>query len=429
MRVNKKFTSDTELVLTVTADEPTLHPIKEHVLTHLKKHVKVPGFREGKVPPAMVEKNINQAALQEEFLKEALNHLYAQAIRSEKLRPVSNPDVTIRKFVPFSMLEFEAKVPVVGKVTLPDYKKIKKTKKAVAVSQKDIDEVLKSLRLRLAEKKDVNRAAKNGDQVWIDFSGKNDKGEAVKGADGKDYPLRLGSNTFIPGFENELLGLKPGEEKTFEIKFPKEYGVKALSAKKVTFTVQVTKVQEVDLPEPTDAFATKAGPFKSIKELEVDIKKQLTLERQQQVARDFESELIMEVASKSEVAIPQVMVDEQADRVLKEHRQNLTYRGQTYPEFLEAEGTTDEKFRKEVLEPQARERVKAGLVLSEVAERENIDVTPEELDIRMQVLKNQYQDKAMQAELAKPETRRDIASRILTEKTVNKLASYATNHK
>jgi trigger factor len=427
MQINKSFNSETEAVLTVSADNETLSPIKDSVLKHLRKHVKIQGFREGKAPLSMVEKNTNQETLHTEFLNEAINRLYSDAIRQENLRPVDNPQVSITKFVPFSNLEFQAVVQVVSDIKLADYTKIKKKKPEVSITADDIKEVIESLRLRLAEKKDVQRVAKSGDQVWIDFSGTDTKGEPVKGADGKDYPLALGSNTFIPGFEDNIVGLKAGDEKTFTLTFPKDYGVKALANKKVTFNVTVTKVQEVVKPAVDDNFAKQVGPFKSLKDLKEDIKKQLKHERQHQVDRDFESELIMEVSSKSKLSVPETMIAEQVERLMQELQQNLMYRGQTIQEFLEAEGKTEESYKNEILKPQAEERVKAGLVLSEIAEKEHIDVTPEELDIRIQVLKGQYTDDSMQQELDKPENRKDIASRILTEKTISKIVSYAVS--
>src|SRR5690606_2381802 len=143
-----------------------------------------------------------------------------------------------------------------------------------------VEEVLDRLAVRDADKAEVQRAAKDGDEVWIDFKGVDAKTkEPVAGADGKDYPLALGSNTFIPGFEPELIGLKAGDEKTFPITFPKDYGVKALQSKKVEFTVTVKKVTEIQKPKLDDTFAAKVGPFKSIDDLKTDIKKQLTAER------------------------------------------------------------------------------------------------------------------------------------------------------
>jgi trigger factor len=427
MQVKKTTHSQTEVTLTIIPKTAELAALKEHTLGHFQSRVKVAGFREGKAPLNLVEKQIDPNALQQEFLEEAINQLYPEAVRTENIRPVDRPEITIKKFVPFTELEFEAKVAVVGQIKLPDYTKIKKPLPTVKVTAADVDGVIESLRTRLAEKIDVDRATKTGDQVWIDFKGTDAKGQPVKGADGKDYPLELGSKTFIPGFEENVEGLKAGESKTFELTFPKDYGVKALSNKKITFEVTVTKVQEIVRPATDDNFAAKAGPFKTMAELKADITKQLTMEREREAGLDYESELIREITAKSKLVIPEVMVADQVERMLAELKQNLSYRGQTYQEFLESETKTEEQYRKEVLAPQAEERVKASLVLAEVAEKEKIEVTPEELEIRLQTLKGQYQDAAMQAELDKPEARRDIAMRMLSEKTVAKLSSYATS--
>lgn len=423
MRI-KKSIEKTNASLTIIAHEADLSPLKQHVLSHFQSHVKVPGFRAGKVPLALVEKHTDPGQFQSEFLEEAISQMYAQAVQESNLRPVSRPEVELKKFVPYTELEFEVKVDVIGEIKLGDYKNLKIAKPKVEVTADDVKAVIKSLQTRMAEKKDVNRAAKDGDQVWIDFKGVDAKGEPVNGADGKDYPLILGSNTFIPGFEPALVGLSAGEEKTFDVTFPKDYQVKALANKKVTFTVNVTKVQEVVEPKVDDDFAAKAGPFKTVSELKEDIKKQLKAERENQSKQEFENTLVRELASKSSVEVPDALVEEQIDRIENEERQNLVYRGQTWEEHLKGEGVTAEEHRKQKHEA-AAERVKMGLVLSAVAEAENLTVTPEELEIRLQILKGQYKDATMQAELDKPENRQDIAARLLTEKTLQKLTSYA----
>lgn len=427
MQTKKTIANQTEATLTVQASQAELAAIKDHTLGHFQAKAKIAGFREGKAPLNIVEKNIDQTALQNEFLEEAINQLYPQAVQAEGLRPVGNPEIALKKFVPFSTLEFEAKVAVVPDIKLPDYKKIKLERKTVAVTPADITEVVQSLQLRLAEKKDVDRAAKDGDEAWIDFRGVNDKGELVKGAEGTNYPLALGSKAFIPGFEENLIGLKAGDEKTFTLKFPKDYAATALANKNVTFTVTVTKVQEVVKPKADDDFAAKAGPFKTMKELKDDIKKQLSVERQRQSDLDYEGELIKKISDKTKVIVPQVLIDDQVERMLQDLKQNLTYRGQTFQEFLESEKTTEDAYKQDTLAPHAEERIKASLVLAEIAEAEKLEVTPEELEIRMQTLKGQYQDPQMQAELEKPEARRDIAARMLSEKTVALLAGYASD--
>lgn len=426
MQADKKNLSDTSVQLHVVADSGQLKSAKKAALEHLGKDMRLPGFRQGKAPLNLVEKNANQATLQSEVLDRALNTLYAGAVQEHQLRPVAQPKVEIKKFVPFETLELHFEVEVVGDITLPDYKKIKKAKPEVKVTAKDIEEVIKQLLKREAEKTDVDRAAKKGDLVWLDFKGTDHKTkDAIPGADGKDYPLALGSNTFIPGFEDNLIGVKKGDEKSFSITFPADYGVPSLQKRKVDFAVTVHKVQVVAEPKLDDAFAAKVGPFKTVAELKADIKKQLQVEKQQQSDREYTDSLLMDITGKATVAIPAVLIDEQVERLVNEQKQNLVYRGQTWPEFLEEQGLSEEAYRAK-LRPDAGLRVKAGLVLSDIAEAEKITLTPEELDARMQLLKGQYPDAKMQAELSKPEARRDIASRMISEKTIDKLVAHAT---
>jgi trigger factor len=425
MQVKRTHPTDTEAVLNIIATPQELDGIKQHTLGHFRNRVKIAGFREGKAPLELIEKNVDEATLQSEFLEEAINQLYVQAVQSEKIRPVTNPEVKITKFVPYTTLEFEVKVAVIGEIKIPDYKKVKKAKPEVKVAADEVKDVIKNLQTRAAEKKDVDRAAKLGDQVYIDFKGTDAKGEPVPGADGNDYPLVLGSNSFIPGFEENIVGMKAGEEKSFELTFPKDYHAKELAGAKVTFAVTATKVQEVVEPKLDDAFAASIGPFKTVEELKKDIKKQLEVERETEVNRLFENELIGELADKTQVSIPKAIVDEQIDRIEDQERQNLVYRGQTWEEHLTEEGITAEEHH-EQKRPEAERGIRASLLLAEIAEAEGLDVTPEELEIRMQLLKGQYPDQGMQAELDKPENRRDIASRMLTEKTVAKLIDYAT---
>jgi len=427
MQVQLKRETDTKVKLHITADPAMLNKAKESVLRRLSKtQVSMAGFRKGKAPLSLVEKQIDPGMLQSEVIEEAVSQMYFDAIREKKLRPVERPEVSVKKFVPFTTLEVEAAVEAVGDVKLPDYKKVKLTRKPVTITDKDVEEVIEALRARVAERKEVERAAKDGDEVMIDFAGTDTKtGDPINGAEGKGYPLIIGSKSFIPGFEEKLVGIKPSEEKEFELTFPKDYGVKALQGRKVTFKVTANKVQEVAKPKVDDTFAAKVGPVKTVAELKTDIKKQLEAEQQTKGERDFESELLEKITEKAEVAIPKVLIDEEVERNELDEKQNLLYRGQTWQEHLKEEGVTEAEHRDQK-RPAAEQHVKAGLVLTEIAEKEGITVSNEELEIRMQILKGQYQDKQMQAELNKPEARREISNRMITEKTLEKLKSYAT---
>lgn len=428
MRVERTNKSATQVSLLISADQYDLTPIKNHVLGHFAGKLKVPGFRVGTAPAALVEKNVDQRALADEFMEHALSSLYGRAIDQEKLRPASKPEVQLKKFVPFTDLEFEVQLDIIGEIKLPDYKKIKLTKKTAEVTAAEVNGVVKSLQQRLAKRQAVDRPAKTGDEVVIDFKGQGSDGKMIPGADGNDYPLQLGSNSFIPGFEKNLIGAKTGDKQEFSIKFPADYGTRGLAGKPVTFTVDVKIVNEVIQPKVDDVLAAKAGPFKTLAELKTDIKKQLKDEKQLQADRELENELIRKITEKTQVDVPKSLVDEQIARGEEDEKRDLTYRGQTWQEHLEAEGVTaEEHFERK--RPEAEARVKASLALSKVAERENIEVTPEELEIRIQILKGQHQDPQMQAELDKPENQRDIAARLMTEKTVAKLVEYSTNSK
>lgn len=419
MHVEKTTKDVTEVTLTISATTEDLTPTKNSVLKKMANQVKLPGFRGGKAPLQLVEKNIDQASLQSEFLDAALTDLYSRAAEQEGVRPVTRPDVTIKKFVPFTTLEFDVKTHVIGPIKLGKITGLKSSAHIKKVTPDDVKNVLASLQARMAEKVAVERPSKTGDETVLDFKGVDAKGAPVSGAEGADYPLTLGSNAFIPGFEDNVVGLKSGQEKTFTIPFPKDYGVKALAGKKVTFTIQIKAVNELTIPKVDDDFASKVGPFKTVEELKSDIKAQLEQEAAAENHKALQNDILRQVVADTKVKIPKELVDQQIVYELDELRRNLTYRGQTYEEFLKAEGLTEELYKTTVVEPRATEQVKTGVVLSEIAVTNNIEVTPEELEIQMQIMKSQYKDPAMQAELEKPEARRDIASRMLSEKVVN----------
>jgi trigger factor len=424
MNVKKEKLTDSRVKLTITADLPEITAVKKDVVKKLGRELKIQGFRAGKAPDNIVEKSLDQHRLQDEFVDAAVNKLYGEALTKENIRPVDRPEVNITRFVPFTTLEYVVEVDHIGDITLPDYKAITVEKNALPVTAKDVDGVLDQLALREATKDKVDRAAKLTDEVWIDFAGVDAKtSEPINGADGKDYPLVLGSNTFIPGFEPELIGLKEGSEKTFDIVFPADYSVSSLQNKKVSFTVTVKQVKAVTKSKIDDDFAKKVGPFKSLAELKEDVKKQLQSERSRETQSKYENDLVLAITAKTKVTIPKVLVDEQIDIMERDEKQNLVYRGTTWDEHLKAEGVTAEQHRDRNRD-QAENLVKMGLVLSEIAEKEHVTVSPEELEMRLQILKGQYQDKQMQAELDKPENSRNLVNQILTEKTLAKLVSY-----
>lgn len=426
MQITKKQLNPTTVQLTITAGSDELAPTKQAVLTELAKEVKLAGFRKGHAPAAMVEKVVDQQLLQNKVIDRVVNSLYTAGLEQEKLRPVAQPEVNLTKFVPFTTLEMQATVEVVGEVKLPDYKKFKVKKTVVAVSDEEIEAVLDDLLARSATKNEVKRAAADGDEITIDFTGVDAKSqEEIEGAKGEDYPLVIGSNTFIPGFEPELIGLKAGENKTFTVTFPKDYGAAHLQNKKVTFTIAVKLVQERTLPKLDAAFAASVGPFKSVAELRTDIRKQMNAEKEREAQAKLESDVLELLGQKAQIAMPDSLVEQEIDRMDEEEKRNLMHRGQTWQEHLKAEGKTEEQHRESHRE-QAALRVKTGIALGEVAEKEGVRVSQEEFNARLSELKKQYADQQMLAELEKPENQRDILSRMLTEKTIAVLVASIT---
>ncbi len=426
MNVTRKNNSETEVLLTITVDEKALQAVKQKTLAKLAKTIKAPGFRPGKAPLAVAEKQIDANQLQAEILQDALEAAYPDAVTKEELRPLGNPEIEIRKYTPYTELEFTAKIGVMPIIKLADYTKIKKQISVITVPAKEVDDVITNLRTRVATKKDVTRTASKGDEVVVDFTGENTKGEAVAGASGTDYALTLGSKTFIPGFEEGLVGLRAGDKKELELAFPKDYHAKNLAGTKITFKVEVKKVQESVLPKADDAFATTVGPFKTLADLKKDIKAQLTEQKTSEAEAKIKDEIVEEIVKNSTVPLPEVLITDQVAMLEHDFQQNLTYRGITLAEYLKQEGYENEgSWREKELLPQAQRRVGVGLVLAEIAEKEKLQVSQEELESRISLYKQQYQQSA--GEFEQPEMRREVVSRLLTEKTVDRLLQIATN--
>ncbi|HEX3082580.1 MAG TPA: trigger factor, partial [Candidatus Saccharimonadia bacterium] len=234
-------TTETEVQFTVTLDEKVLSEIKAEVLDHLRGQVKAAGFRPGKAPDMIVERELGSATIQGDVLDHAVQHTYPDAVKELKLQVVSAPRVTLEKFVPFTELEYKVTAELMPKVKLADYKKIRIKRAAIKVDPAEVDRTIEDLRRREATRLESEQPAKKGDEVNFDFAGTKG-GQPVPGATAKKQTLRLGSGQFIPGFEEELIGLSVGDDKTFDIRFPKDYHEKTLAGEVVTFEVKINSV-------------------------------------------------------------------------------------------------------------------------------------------------------------------------------------------
>ncbi|HWT39930.1 MAG TPA: trigger factor [Dongiaceae bacterium] len=422
MKTTVKQLTDTKVELTITLDAQALADAEKVATVKLSKTAKVPGFRKGKVPAGVAAKHIDPQALQEQLLDDAISKAVAEAFLAEKIQALDRPMVDIKKYVPGDLLEFTAEVDVLPEVKLGDYKKLTAKTGKASVSADDVNDVIERMRAGFAEKKEVERAAKEGDETVIDFVGKKD-GVAFDGGTGTDYTLKLGAGQFIPGFEEGIVGHKAGETFDLNLEFPKDYHAKDLAGQKVVFTTTLKKVVELALPKIDDALAKRAGNFKTIQELKDDIKREITVQKEREAADKFKDALIDELIEKSTIPAPEVLVADQMRSIEQDFTQNLMYRGLDLPTYLEANGLKDEaEWREKEVKPAAIRRTQAGLALNELSKAEKVTATDAEIDEHVELHKAQYANNPeVLKQFETPEVRRDIANHYVTEKTIARL--------
>ena len=422
MKTTVKKLSETKVVLTIVVDRTELEAAEQVALKKMSRDVKVPGFRKGHVPLSVVAKNINPNALQEETLDNALSKAVAEAFVGEKIQAIERPEVEVNKFVPGDTLEFTAQATILPAVKLPDYQKLMTKRTEVKVVDADADDIISRMQENFAEKTKVDRAVKDGDEVVMDFIGKKDDVE-FDGGKAEDYSLKIGSGQFIPGFEEGIVGHKAGDKFELELKFPKDYHAKELAGQKVTFSVELKTVNESKLPELNDEFAAKCGPFTSMDDLRKDILREVKEQKSRDSEEKFKDELVGELADNVKVELPEILVDDQVRSIEQDMQQNLTYRGLELDSYLSTQGFSDKDdwLAKEV-RPAAERRVKAGLVLAELSKELKIDVSHEELSAQIETMRQYYGKDAKTAkQFDNPDVHRDIANRLITDKTIAKL--------
>lgn len=423
MKTSVKYLSDTKVAVNVALGVSELKDAELAALNELGKDMKVPGFRKGKVPVSVVSKNVNPNVLAQKTLESALSKAVADAFISEKLQALDRPEVEVKKFVPGSELEFTAESEVMPKIKIGDYKSLKSTAKKVSVTKKDIAEITDRLKKGFSSKKTVQRPAKLTDEVNIDFEGKKD-GIAFDGGKGEKYDLVLGSNSFIPGFEDGIIGKKTGETFDLKLTFPEDYHADNLKGAEVVFTTTINEIKEVVEPELNDELAAKAGPFKTVEELEDDIKREITKQKETEATEKLKDDLVAELVEKSTIPVPDVLLKDQMKLIEQDTNRNLMYRGMSIDDYIKSLKYKDKNdWLENEVRPIAEKRVKAGLLLAELSKVEKIEATENELLEKINQLGKQYPSEDMRKHLKTPEVQRDVANRILTEKTVDRLVS------
>ena len=418
MKTKVKKLSDSRVEITVTLDAGELAEASKKALMKLAREIQVEGFRKGKVPTEVARKFVPENDLNAETADIAVRTTIIAAFIENTKQPLVIPNANITKYVPGEMMEYVATADIVPEVKLGDYKKLDVKKPEVKITEKDIAGVLDNLANSFAEKKAIKRAAKLGDEVIIDFVGKKG-GEPFNGGSAKDYKLALGSKSFIPGFEDGIVGHEPGDNFELKLTFPKDYGVKDLAGAKTTFEVLLKQVNEVVKPEINDEMAKKVGPFKDLKALKADIKKNLTAQTEHQNLEKYKNDLVEALVKKSTVSAPDVLIDDQMKVIREDITRNAASQGMSLEQYIERAGETMESWEKQAKKI-AEQRVKGSLILQQLALKEKINVSDELVNAKIAELRDVYK-KSPDAlkQLKDPNVKNDIKNRLIIEKTLD----------
>lgn len=377
-------------ILTIEVPAEEVNAGLDKAFKKVVKEINVPGFRKGKMPRQMFEKRFGVESLYQDALDFILPDAYANAVEEAGINPVDRPEIDIETIEKDQPLVFTAKVIVKPEVKLGEYKGLEASKPDTEVSDEDIENQLKEQQERLAEltvKED--EAIVEGDTAVIDFEGFVD-GEAFEGGQGSDYSLEIGSNSFIPGFEEQLVGVKSGEEKEVEVTFPEEYHAAELAGKAATFKVKVNEVKGKELPELNDELAKEIDPeVESLEALRTKMKESLIAEKKSAADATLRDELVQKAAENATIDIPHAMIHSEMDRMMSDFEQRLTQQGMNLELYFQFSGQ-DEAALREQMHGDAETRVRVSLTLEAIAEAENMQVTSEDIDKELEKMAGQF---------------------------------------
>lgn len=354
-----------------------------------KNKISVPGFRKGKAPRKMIEQLYGSQIFFEDAANEIIPDAYADAAKESGLDIVSQPKVSIEQLEAGKPFIFAAEVAVRPEVELGEYKGVEVTKADAEVTDADVEEELKKVQDQNSRTVSVeDRAVKDGDMTVIDFEGFID-GEAFEGGKGENYPLTIGSHSFIDTFEEQMIGMNIGEEKELNVTFPEDYHAENLKGKPATFKVTVKEIKEKQLPELDDDFAQDVSDFDTLAEYKDDLKKKIAERKESEAKAKKESEAIEKVVEAAKMDIPQAMIDTHVNRMLEDFAMRLQQQGLSVEQYFQYTGMTADKIMEE-MKPEAVKRIKNSLVLEAVAKAENIEVSEEEFEAELQKMADMY---------------------------------------
>ncbi len=381
-----------------------------------KNKFNVPGFRKGKVPYAMVEKMYGAGVFYEEAANELIPDAYANAAAESELEIVARPEINVTQIEKGKPFVFEAEVTLKPEIKLGKYKGVKVEAMDTTVTDEDVAAELdkvKEQNARLVAADD--KAVEDGDQTTIDFEGFVD-GVAFEGGKGEDYPLTIGSHSFIDTFEEQLIGKKVGEEVEVNVTFPEQYQAKELAGKPAMFKVTIKEIKVKEYPELDDDFAQDVSEFDTLDEYKADIKKNLEEKKAQEAEADKESKVIEAIVNDSEMDIPEKMIEAQSQQMVEEFAQNIAMQGISFDQYMQFTGTTVDQLTEQV-KPQAEARVQSSLVLEAIVKAEKIEASDEEFDEEIKRMAERYQMEADKVdELLSDDDKKNIRADICARK-------------
>ena len=412
-----------EVKLEITVEAEKFENAMKKVYFQNAKYFNIPGFRKGKAPMNIVEKYYGEQIFYEDAFNEVATEAYEEAIKENKIEAVSRPEVDIAQMEKGKDLIFSAVVQTKPEVKLGKYKGVEIEKIEYKVDKKAVDHELGHMQEHNSRLITVDdRPLENGDTATIDFEGFVD-GVAFDGGKAEGHELEIGSGAFIPGFEEQLVGMEIDGEKEIKVTFPKEYFSKDLAGKDATFKVKLHEIKKKELPELDDEFAKDVSEFDTLEELKKSIKEKLTKNNEQRAKYETEDAAIKAVCEDSKLDIPSGMIELEIDNMLKDFEQRLAYQGLNLEQYLKMLGKTEEEIRKEY-EPQAIEAIKSRLVLEAVIKAEKIEASEEEVKAKMEEMAKSYGKDV--EELSKNENLKEyLAEGIKSEKALEFIVANA----
>ena len=420
----EKTKNANEVKLELTVEANRFDEAMKKVYFKTAKYFNIPGFRKGKAPMNIVEKYYGKEIFYEDTFNELVPEVLEDALKENKIEAVSRPDIDVKQIEKGKDLIFTAVFQTKPEAELGKYKGIEIKKIEYTVKDKDVNHELEHMQehnSRLISIED--RPVEKGDIAIIDFEGFVD-GVAFEGGKAENYDLEIGSNSFIPGFEDQVIGTKIDEEKDINVKFPEEYFSKELAGKDATFKVKVHAIKKKELPKLDDEFAKEASEFDTLKELKASIKERLEKENEEKQKYETEEAVVKAVTENIKVEVPSGMIETEVENMIKDIETRLSYQGIKFDQYLQMLGKTMEEMKKEY-EPQAEEAVKTRLMLEAVIKAEKIEANIEEIDEKIKEMAKNYGKENDEAFLQNENVRNYIEEGIKSEKAVDFLVKNA----